>query len=211
MLSICTQNDANSVFTPTIDIEMLSALRNMILTGRSEEIDTLFDRIEKNTVNLVGIDSLQLFFVIRQLILRSEQQISADVVGNDESLPCILDEKNEEGLERLRTYALDLSKRTKVSGSKDDTALYNSIISLIERDFSMPDLSARYISEKLKCSLKSIYQSVSQYSSLTVSDIIENTRLHFAMELLRNTDKTNEEISNLCGFGTCINVLASIM
>ena len=199
---ICTQNDANSVFTPTIDIEMLSALRNMILTGRSEEIDTLFDRIEKNTVNLVGIDSLQLFFVIRQLILRSEQQISADVVGNDESLPCILDEKNEEGLERLRTYALDLSKRTKMSGSKDDTALYNSIISLIERDFSMPDLSARYISEKLKCSLKSIYQSVSQYSSLTVSDIIENTRLHFAMELLRNTDKTNEEISNLCGFGT---------
>jgi AraC-like DNA-binding protein len=174
----------------------------MILAGRSDEVNAIFDKIEQNTANLVGIDSLQLFFVLRQLLLRSEQQISPDFSGTDEFLPCILDEGHYEGMERLRSYAIDLSKRSQAYNSKDDTGLYNSIISLIERDFSVPDLSAKYLAEKLKCSLKSIYQAISQNTSLTVSDIIENTRLHFATELLRNTDKTNEEISSLCGFGT---------
>ena len=100
---------------------------------------------------------------------------------------------------RLKDFAVRITQDTqKLTGPNVRTV--NNIMQIIEKDFTDPNMCAEYIADKLHFSAKYIYKLIRDNTGQTVGDIIEKTRLKFSLDFLTSTDKTNDEIAQICGF-----------
>ena len=187
--------------TPVLDLQRLSTLENLILTGRSARVSAFFEELEGNASALVGVDQFQFFFVLRQLLSRTRLTLG-DRASMIDVPAFISDERAQESIARLRECAVALSGRAEEGKIESRTQSASTMIALIESDFVNPDLSADYIAGKLGCSARFVYQTVRDETGHTVGEVIESTRLQFAEELLLGTAGKNEEIAERCGFGT---------
>ena len=183
------------------DLSRLSALENLILAGRREQVNAFFGELEPEGGRLVGVDQVQLFFVLRQMLART--RLSLGESAREIAVPAFLsDESAARSLSRLHECASALAAAAGSGHIEKRRQSADAMMAIIESDFGTPELSADYIAEKLGCSAKHVYQTVREQTGRTVGDLIESTRLRVAEELLLGTDGKNEEIAERCGFGT---------
>ena len=199
---ICVYTQAQRSTLFLWDLEQLTTLQNWILSGKTEQVSQFFATLYDKADLIVGTNRLQHFFVLRQLLRRLTEEMECTPGVMDSLLLPRTDEITRDGLQRLEEYALFLTKTAQDNISGRSSQTLSAIISIIESNFSDPDLSADYLAQRLNCSVKHIYQIMKEQTQKTLGEWIEDTRLQFASEMLLHTDKKNEEISQLCGFGT---------
>ena len=205
-LEDCTEKSRLACYTgqekrKRSDLTRLSALENLILAGREEQGNAFFGELEPEGKKLVGVDQVQLFFVLRQMLARTRLALGES--AREIAVPAFLsDESAAKSLSRLHECASALAAAAGSGHIEKRRQSAGTMLAMIESDFGNPDLSADYIAEKLGCSAKHVYQTVREQTGHTVGELIESTRLQFAEELLLGTDGKNEEIAERCGFGT---------
>lgn len=178
--------------------DQLIALQNAITFGNISVVTAFFDDISEKSRAITGINHLQIFFTLRQLLMRMSQASAAA----HEKLSYMPDENVEDSIRRLKDYAVALAARLSQINASASSHIADKILQIIESDFANPNMSANYIADVIHFSEKYVYQVVKERTRQTVGDIIEDTRFKFSLELLNNTDKTNEEIAVMCGFSS---------
>lgn len=199
---VCQATDPAQSEVVAFDLEKLSVLQNLIQTGKTQQVEQFFADLLDRADAIVGVNQLQLFFVLRQLLRRLSQEIQSAQADQQPALIPQADESTREGLLRLESYACALSETVNSALSSRASQPVQMILSIIETEFRNPALSADYLAQRMNYSSKHIYHMVKEQTGKTVGDLIEETRLQFAAEMLQHTNKTNEEIAQLCGFGT---------
>lgn len=183
-----------------LSISALDGLRNLIYAGKADRVEAFFLQLEEDSGAMIGVEQFQTFFVLRQTLMRISAEIASDHVPQS-GLDFLYDERSHDGIERLKDYALRLTAQAQSLQREDTGGIRHAIIRMIESDFYNPNLSADYLAQQLGCSPKFIYQTVKEHTGKTPGELIEENRLRFAADLLLNTNKKNEDIARLCGFG----------
>ena len=199
---VCVYTHAQGSTPFLWDLEQLTTLQNWIQSGKEERVKQFFANLHDRADYIVGTNRLQHFFVLRQLLRRLTEEMKCAPGQMETLLVPQTDELTRDGLRRLEQYALYLTNTAQENLSSRTSQTVSAIISIIEAEFSNPELSADYLAQRLNVSSKYIYLTVKEQTHKTVGEWIEETRLQFAAEMLLHTDKKNEEISQLCGFGT---------
>lgn len=83
---------------------------------------------------------------------------------------------------------------------KENSKFSQEMLSIIETHITDPELSTKFIAEKLNISPRHLYRKLREIQSDNPVDIIRETRLNIARNLLLNTQLTVEEILYKCGF-----------
>lgn len=199
---VCVYTHAQGSTPFLWDLEQLTTLQNWIQSGKEERVKQFFANLHDRADYIVGTNRLQHFFVLRQLLRRLTEEMNCTPGQMEALLLPQTDELTRDGLRRLEQYALYLTNTAQENLSSRTSQTVSAIISIIEAEFSNPELSADYLAQRLNVSSKYIYLTVKEQTHKTVGEWIEETRLQFAAEMLLHTDKKNEEISQMCGFGT---------
>lgn len=99
-----------------------------------------------------------------------------------------------ETLKLLHMHYIKLSKATQSS------TLHNKIITLINENFSVPDLSLNYISEKLDIPVSTISRIFKQVYNMKYIDYVTHLRISYAKQLLEQTNMPLSDISAKIGY-----------
>ena len=76
------------------------------------------------------------------------------------------------------------------------------LVSMILEEVSNPDLSVDYLAQKIGMSRTSLYRKVKEQRVKPVNDLIRETRLTLAAELLHKTDMSVSDVAYKTGFST---------
>lgn len=83
---------------------------------------------------------------------------------------------------------------------KEHSKFAQEMLSIIETHITDPELSTKFIAEKMNISPRHLYRKLREIECENPVDIIRETRLNIARNLLLNTQLTVEEILYKCGF-----------
>lgn len=83
---------------------------------------------------------------------------------------------------------------------KENTKFVQEIYDIIERNIMNKDLSAQFIAKELNMSSRHLYRKINETGSSSPIDMIKETRLHMAKNLLLNTKMTIDEVIYKSGF-----------
>ncbi|WP_170120086.1 hybrid sensor histidine kinase/response regulator transcription factor [Dysgonomonas alginatilytica] len=83
---------------------------------------------------------------------------------------------------------------------KDDKALFEKIMKIIDENISNPDLSVEFLSSSLGVSTRHLYRKLKNITDKTPSDIIKEYRLKIVERLLVTSNMSIEEIIYKVGF-----------
>lgn len=86
------------------------------------------------------------------------------------------------------------------SNEKKGINLVNTVTSIIDKEYSDPNLSRQYIAEKCGKPLYAISRAFKNTTHLSYIDYLTNIRIKHAKEYLENTNLTLEEISAKVGY-----------
>ncbi|MBK5719358.1 helix-turn-helix domain-containing protein [Dysgonomonas sp. Marseille-P4677] len=96
----------------------------------------------------------------------------------------------------LSAYDLSEGKMT----HKENTKFIQDILDIIEKNITNKKLSAQFIADELNMSPRHLYRKLSEINSDSPTDMIKDSRLHIARNLLINTKLTIDEIIYKSGF-----------
>ena len=100
-------------------------------------------------------------------------------------------------------YTSSLSAFDLVSGKqmhKEDKELLEKVLGIINENLLEKDLSAKLIAAKLNISLRQLYRKISDLGESSLADMIKESKLHVAINLLQNTKMSIDEIAYNSGF-----------
>ncbi len=83
---------------------------------------------------------------------------------------------------------------------KESKAFLQTILNIINENLTSPDLSPRFIANKLAISTRSLYRKMEEIEENSPTDLIRECRMHIAEDLLLTTQKTIDEIAFETGF-----------
>ena len=94
--------------------------------------------------------------------------------------------------------AFDLMRGKQIH--KEDKEFLEKVLSIINENLLEKDLSAKLIAEKLNISLRQLYRKISDLGESSLADMIKESKLHVATNLLQNTKMSIDEITYNSGF-----------
>lgn len=83
---------------------------------------------------------------------------------------------------------------------KESKVFLQSVLNIINENLTNPDLSPRFIAQKLAISPRSLYRKMEEIKESSPTDLIRECRMHIAEDLLLTTQKTIDEIAFETGF-----------
>ncbi|MFC4778198.1 helix-turn-helix domain-containing protein [Paenibacillus sp. GCM10023252] len=96
---------------------------------------------------------------------------------------------------------LHIKEQLKGSEEMKYTVLFDTIKSIIEEQYTDPDLNVQSIASRLKMSTTTISKVFKQRESLAITEYINKLRLEAAVELLEKEERSTKEIIVRVGFG----------
>lgn len=106
--------------------------------------------------------------------------------------------------EALKNYfASPLSAFEQLNGQlthKEHKKLMKEIFDIINKNIKNSDLSVNFIAGKMNMSARNLYRKVGEISNISISDLIRDSRLHIAADLLIRSKSTIDEIIFQSGF-----------
>lgn len=85
---------------------------------------------------------------------------------------------------------------------KEETIDYDEIVQYISQNYSLPDLSLKHLSDKFYINSNNLSTALKSKLGVGFHEYLKNLRVEKAKELLKTTNKTNNEIYQLCGFSS---------
>ena len=184
------------------DFNIEQQLFDLIMTEDQEGIEKFFRRLENHIRNCAfpsEQEIMQLFFQIRGPIKKARKRILKDekeflIPDYDDSSPVArLLEALEGSALRLCEYSLQKKK----AGSN---ALRHNVMKYLTEQYSDPNLCANMAAERFSISEKYVYKLVKEETGVSIGKYVESVRMQKAKELLKNTDLSVAEISQMVGF-----------
>lgn len=83
---------------------------------------------------------------------------------------------------------------------KENTKFIQEILDIIEKNINNKKLSAQFIAEELNISSRHLYRRLNEINSESPAEMIKESRLHIARNLLLNTKMTIDEVIYKSGF-----------
>lgn len=83
---------------------------------------------------------------------------------------------------------------------KENTKFVQDIMDIINKNIMDKKLSAQFIANELNISTRHLYRRLTEIDSISPADMIKESRLHIAKNLLRNTKMTIDEVIFNSGF-----------
>ncbi|MDR3057402.1 MAG: response regulator, partial [Prevotella sp.] len=96
----------------------------------------------------------------------------------------------------LSSYTLDKGKFS----HKEHKKFTNDILRIINKNIKNKDLSAHFIAQKMNIGLRSFYRKLEEVEGISLTELINNTRLIKAADLLVKTKLTIDEVVFQSGF-----------
>ena len=100
-------------------------------------------------------------------------------------------------------FSSPISSYEKAEGKlthKESRKFLQKVLKVINDNITDRNLSPRFIADALAISTRSLYRKIQDAGSDSLSDLIRDSRLHVARNLLQTTRKTIEEIAFASGF-----------
>lgn len=91
----------------------------------------------------------------------------------------------------------------------EDTKLIKDIQKIIDTNITNNNLNASFIAKQFNWSTRNLYRRLSDFDSVSISDMIRNSRLHVAETKLLKTKKTIDEIIFESGFTSRVSFYSS--
>jgi len=117
-------------------------------------------------------------------------------------------EKRLENLVELRKalrnrYSQEFILKPKdISITSTDETFLNKLQEIIDVDISNPDFNAAAFSKKIGMSRMQLHRKLLAYTGLSTSTFIQSQRLKLAVEILKTSDATVNEVAYIVGFNT---------
>ena len=103
---------------------------------------------------------------------------------------------------RKKYSRMPLEPITTIAQTEVDNELLKKLQSLIEENFSNPDLNVDFIAERLAISRSGLYAKIRSLADVTPNELIQITRLKKAAELLAENKYRVNEICYMVGFNS---------
>ena len=168
-------------------IVLCNTLKNDERTSHIPIILLTADTTEEN--ELKGLESGADDFVAKPFKLRILEKRLENLIGLRKAL-------------RSRYSQEFILKPTDISITSTDEAFLNKLQIIIDADFSNPDFNAVAFSKKIGMSRMQLHRKLMAYTGLTTTAFIRSQRLKQALEILKTSDSTVNEVAYTVGFNT---------
>lgn len=222
-----THSDISEEFADTVSTETLprsdtaeridrraTQIAQLIWENREDGLSSLIDRTIRNIFE--GTELNEQEELSRRLITAVTSHMLSYPFVNDNHLSNVYDDVSltiqngttsaalkESLLTALNTLCQDFSETLKKQRNPYITAAQE----YIEQNYNNPDLSLEEIAENLKIAPNYLSTIFSKNLGIKLFEYVNEYRLEESIELLLHTDKTVNEISTECGFGSSRNYI----
>lgn len=184
------------------DFNIDQQLFDLIMTEDREGIEKFFKRLENHIRNCAFASEqeiMQLFFQIRSPIKKARKRILKD------EKECVIPDYDDSSsvarlLETLEGSALRLCECSLHKKKAGSNSLRREVMEYLMEQYSDPNLCANMAAEKFSISEKYVYKLVKEETGVSIGKYVETLRMQKAKELLKNTDLSAAEISQMSGF-----------
>jgi AraC-like DNA-binding protein len=192
-----------------LDISLLINLYDFILCGDKNSIEHIFADILRTIQSLLlkEHEAIQIFFSLRQIVYNACVELSTSLHSRSDQARIYLPDYSpldsiDLAFRRLLEATLTLCEIITEHKRNSNVKLKEKIITFIHQNYFNSNLSANLISREFLLSEKYIFSLVKEHTGKSLSRYIEDTRVMHAEKILISSNKSNAEISCLCGFGS---------
>lgn len=191
-------NNSKINFSDKDENELFSALISFNKEKTSEIIDAI---LEKNSscslYELKKLYNYILNIVLR--VMRIKKLSTADNKLEFEIINDILAKTPEDAHKSMMHLIDTILKYGENVNTKSD---YDEIIDYIENNFSNPNLSLKLLADHFHVTQSSISMVIKKITGIGFHKYIVNLRIQSTKNMLKNTDLSISEISEMCGFNS---------
>lgn len=197
-LEVCQTNECSN---PLAEVSLFKKLNDLIASGSREGTIYVFEMLNKRVSFAAQIPDEQfreLFYSLSFVLsgIAADLQIKRPqvTIPPEASYPELLNSLKQEALAIIDS--LESQRESKIQKT------YQTILEKMESQLTNPGLNAAQIAMQLEYSEKYIYKVVKSNSGNSFNELLETMRIRRADELLRNTQKPNEQIAQEAGFAS---------
>lgn len=187
--------------------DMENKLLNAIKDGSEEEVNKICNEIFEyiknlNSPHLAKIIFIYLYGVYFQVLNTYPQDLKHEIkLEPEEIMKLIVEEKSSKKIfSRVRSDFLTLTRNIILTKQKSGNDLIGSILEIVEREFSSPDISLLAISEKFGITPQYLSTIFKEKTGQNLSEYILGLRMNKAKELLLTTNYPVNQIAKLIGY-----------
>ncbi len=203
-------NTPKSIYNQKIfDISELLKIYNSILSGDENLITQVFKNIFQHITNsyLTEQERVQLFFTLRQTVYTAYVEIvdgfEEDKKGKVMDFPeYIPDNDFEKQFKSLFEFSISLCNLITINKKSKNEKLKSEIINYIQINYYNTNLTAANIADEMMLSEKYVFSFIKENTGKSLGQYIEDIRVSKSEEYLLNSNFTNKEIAQICGFGS---------
>lgn len=179
-------------------------LYSQIVVGDRDAVHKLFQRIERYLKRISFIpeeDMMQIFFNIRNAIVRARQTIRGE--ENAVAIPHYNSESSMiQLLAELEASSMELCVLQIQNQEEQSRGLQVKVLQYLNENYNDPNLCVALVAEKIGISEKYIFAVVKKQTGMTFGQYVRDIRLKKAKELLKNSEYTAAEIGEKVGFSS---------
>lgn len=197
-LEVCQTNESSN---PLAEVSLFKKLNDLIASGSREGTIYVFEMLNKRVSFAAQIPDEQfreLFYSLSFVLsgIAADLQIKRPqvTIPPEASYPELLNSLKQEALAIIDS--LESQRESKIQKT------YQTILEKMESQLTNPGLNAAQIAMQLEYSEKYIYKVIKNNSGNSFNELLETMRIRRADELLRNTQKPNEQIAQEAGFAS---------
>lgn len=202
---------------------------NVITLSSPLDVEKTLDNIHPNIIfcdiNMPGLDGIELTSSIKSdkntahiplIIISAKQGVEEQIRGMNAGAELYITKPFD--VNHLKTSVKGLMDRKEVLKEyfssplsafemsegqlvhNEDNKLIRDIQKIIDANITNSELNVAFIAKQFNCSTRNLYRRLSDLDSISISDMIRNSRLHIAETKLLKTKKTIDEIIFESGF-----------
>lgn len=196
---VCYLNGESLMRTSTPDIVSLERLNGYLLSGCTQEAQSLIEEFF-SVENLSPQNFQQAFFSVRGVLIGAAQKVG----GEDVSYLCSYDSRRSahRQVRDLCDCSAEICSEVELLRRSHNEALQQKILAWLGEQYARPELNAAMTAQQFQISKKYVSQFLKDQTGKSFTEYVEELRLTRAMELLRTSEYGVTEIALQCGFST---------
>ncbi len=191
--------DSVSTGNRSFNIKDLTSLYHTLISGKGHESETII----KNMMSVYDdmlMDIEQVHYMIRGTIGLAAKTVNVTTMNLPQKYSRALPPSTN--LDRLLHYIYDFCYQIENNRKSQNHELVKKIMQYIDDNYRDPELYGVRIAAYAGISEKYLYSFIKSHTGQTISEIIQNKRLEYAIMLLTQTNKPINDIWSVSGFNS---------
>lgn len=202
-------SENNSLNLPCLTDEHKKQLRKALIDGNSDKLALVFDELNSAIFeeNIFTMRTLTyVCFSLATLLV----EVVDDLEIHNETVDAYINECHKDFsihnyAKNFKTIHQSFEKTCSYIATfriKSNTALKENVLSYINENYNNHDMSLRYISEEIHVSYNYLSRFFKEQIGISLLEYLHNLRIEKSKELLKNTNKSINEIANELGYSS---------